>query len=153
MPTYHVFYESPIGFIEIISDETFIYSCNFVENEGFITKLPKILVKALAQIGQYFLKERTEFDLLLAPSGTEFQQKVWVELLNIPYGETITYKELASRIGKKSAIRAAGNANSKNPISIIIPCHRVVGSNGDLVGYGGGIERKKWLLEFEKGNS
>ncbi len=90
-----------------------------------------------------------EFDLDISLIGTEFQRKIWNELLKIPYGKSITYKELAIRIGNEKATRAVGNANGKNPLSIIIPCHRVIGSNGLLVGYGGGLERKKWLLEFE----
>ncbi len=150
MNTYSAFYKSPIGFIEITSDDTFIYSCNFVDKEGATTDLPDILAKALAQIDEYFHRERKQFNLLIAPSGTDFQQSVWLELLSIPYGETISYKELASRIGKETAVRAVGNANGKNPISIIIPCHRVIGSDGELVGYGGGLNRKQWLLDFEK---
>jgi len=147
---YTVFYESPIGFIKITSDDTFVTRCKFVEKEGFTTELPDILSKALAQIDQYFSKERKEFDLLIAPPGTEFQQKVWLELLRIPYGEATSYKELALKIGNDSAVRAVGYANSMNPINIIIPCHRVLGNDGGLVGYRGGLERKKWLLDFEK---
>lgn len=147
---YSVFYESPIGFIKITSDDTFVIRCKFVDKEGISTELPDILSRALAQVDEYFCKERTEFDLLIAPPGTEFQQKVWLELLRIPYGESISYKELASRIGKDSAVRAIGYANSMNPINLIIPCHRVIGTEGGLVGYRGGLERKKWLLEFER---
>ena len=150
MRLYFAYYGSPIGIIKICSDDTFIVSCSFVENKEIETEMPKILEKALKQIDEYFQKKRTSFDLLLAPKGTEFQQQVWLGLLKIQYGETISYKELASRISKENAIRAVGNANGKNPISIIIPCHRVIGSDGKLVGYGGGMERKLWLLNFEK---
>jgi methylated-DNA-[protein]-cysteine S-methyltransferase len=104
-----------------------------------------------AQLGEYFAGERTEFDLPLAMAGTEFQRTVWAALRKIPYGETISYGQLADRIGKPNASRAVGLANGRNPIGIIVPCHRVVGSTGDLTGYGGGIDRKRALLSFEKG--
>ncbi len=104
-----------------------------------------------AQLAEYFAGERTEFDLPLAMAGTDFQRTVWAELRRIPFGETISYGQLADRIGKPSASRAVGLANGRNPIGIIVPCHRVVGSNGDLTGYGGGIERKRALIAFEKG--
>lgn len=150
MQTYQAFFKSPIGLLEIISDSTSILSCNFVEKEGITKELPDILVRTLTQFEEFFRKERKDFDVPITPVGTDFQQKVWLELLHIPYGKTITYKELASRIGQEKAVRAVGNANGKNPISIIIPCHRVIGSDGNLVGYSGGLDRKKWLLEFER---
>jgi methylated-DNA-[protein]-cysteine S-methyltransferase len=105
--------------------------------------------EAADQLRAYFAGELTEFDLRLATGGAPFQQRVWAELQKIPYGSTISYGELARRIGSPKASRAVGAANGSNPISIIIPCHRVIGSNGKLTGYGGGIERKKFLLEFE----
>jgi len=151
MGIYQAFYKSPIGLLKIISDGTSILSCNFVEEERRISKeMPKIIVRTFTQFEEFFRKERKNFDVPIAPAGTDFQQKVWRELLHVPYGKTITYKELASRIGQEKAVRAVGNANGKNPISIIIPCHRVIGSDGNLVGYGGGLDRKKWLLEFER---
>ena len=101
------------------------------------------------QLSEYFAGKRQAFDLPLALHGTEFQLAVWNELLRVPYGETITYGELARRIGRPSAIRAVGAANGANPIPVIVPCHRVIGSNGTLTGYGGGIERKQWLLAHE----
>jgi methylated-DNA-[protein]-cysteine S-methyltransferase len=104
---------------------------------------------AAAQLTEYFAGRRQSFDLELNLKGTEFQLAVWNELLRIPYGETITYAELARRIGRPSAIRAVGTANGANPIPVIVPCHRVIGSNGTLTGYGGGIERKQWLLAHE----
>jgi methylated-DNA-[protein]-cysteine S-methyltransferase len=104
-----------------------------------------------AQLAEYFAGERTEFDLPLAMAGTAFQRTVWSELRRIPFGETISYGQLADRIGNPNASRAVGLANGRNPVGIIVPCHRVVGSNGDLTGYGGGIERKRALLAFEKG--
>jgi methylated-DNA-[protein]-cysteine S-methyltransferase len=105
--------------------------------------------EAADQLRAYFAGELTEFELPIATGGAPFQQSVWAELRNIPYGSTISYGELARRIGNPKAPRAVGAANGDNPISIIIPCHRVIGSNGKLTGYGGGIERKKFLLEFE----
>jgi len=105
--------------------------------------------EAADQLRAYFAGELTEFDLPLATAGTQFQQSVWAELRKIPFGSTISYGELARRIGRPNAPRAVGAANGSNPISIIIPCHRLIGSNRNLTGYGGGIERKKFLIEFE----
>lgn len=104
---------------------------------------------ARAQLAEYFAGERTEFDLPLAPAGTPFQRRVWEELVRIPFGERISYAELARRIGDPKAVRAVGGANGRNPVSVIVPCHRVIGADGSLTGYGGGIERKRWLLAHE----
>jgi methylated-DNA-[protein]-cysteine S-methyltransferase len=104
---------------------------------------------AVVQLREYFDGARTTFELDLAPQGTEFQRAVWDELLRVPYGATVTYAELARRIGRPNAVRAVGAANGANPIAVVIPCHRVIGSNGTLTGYGGGIERKQWLLAHE----
>ena len=101
------------------------------------------------QIDEYFARKRRDFDLALAPSGTEFQRAVWAALCDIPYGETISYLELARRIGQPTATRAVGRTNGLNPISIVVPCHRVIGADGSLTGYGGGLERKARLLELE----
>lgn len=106
--------------------------------------------KAYAQLAEYLAGKRTKFDLKLAPKGTAFQQKVWKELLKIPYGQTRSYKDLAIAIGKPKAARAVGMALNKNPIPLIIPCHRVIGSNGNLTGFALGLETKKWLLEMER---
>ncbi len=105
---------------------------------------------ARAQLGEYFAGRRSSFDVPLAPLGTPFQQRVWDELQRIGYGETITYAELAARIGRPTAIRAAGAANGANPISILIPCHRVIGSDGTLTGYGGGLAAKRFLIDHER---
>ncbi|MGQ0841886.1 methylated-DNA--[protein]-cysteine S-methyltransferase [Actinokineospora sp.] len=102
------------------------------------------------QLSAYFAGTLTEFDLPIVFVGTEFQRTVWQALCDIPYGETVSYGELAERIGKPTAARAVGLANGKNPISVVVPCHRVVGSTGDLTGYGGGVDRKRYLLDFEK---
>ncbi|MGW4205743.1 methylated-DNA--[protein]-cysteine S-methyltransferase [Streptomyces sp. NPDC004726] len=106
---------------------------------------------AIRQLDAYFARELTEFDLPLRLEGTEFQRSVWARLRSIPYGETCTYGELAHELGKPNASRAVGLANGRNPISIIVPCHRVIGSTGKLVGYGGGLGRKQRLLAFESG--
>jgi methylated-DNA-[protein]-cysteine S-methyltransferase len=105
------------------------------------------------QLKEYFAGQRTTFDLPLNLIGTPFQQRVWTALLDIPYGETVSYGQLAEELGQPTASRAVGLANGKNPVSIIVPCHRVVGSKGDLTGYGGGLERKRYLLDFERGDS
>ena len=102
------------------------------------------------QLKEYFAGQRTEFDLPLAPDGTPFQRRVWAALREIPYGETISYGRLADRIGRPTAARAVGLANGRNPIGIVVPCHRVIGANGKLTGYGGGVERKEHLLAFER---
>ena len=105
------------------------------------------------QLGEYFAGERTTFDVELAPAGTPFQLEVWAALQTIPYGTTCSYGEIAEQIGRPGASRAVGLANGRNPISIIVPCHRVIGSTGTLTGYGGGLERKQWLLDLERGTS
>lgn len=109
-----------------------------------------LLAEAARQLGVYFAGERKSFDLPLEPRGTEFQRRVWKQLLSIPYGETVSYSELARQLGRPEAFRAVGAANGQNPISIIIPCHRVVGKSGDLTGYGGGLHVKRSLLELER---
>jgi methylated-DNA-[protein]-cysteine S-methyltransferase len=106
---------------------------------------------ARAQLAEYFAGERQEFDVPLRLAGTPYQQRVWQELQNIPFGQTITYAELARRVGQPTAARAVGHANSRNPVSIIVPCHRVIGVNGKLTGYAGGLDRKDWLLAWERG--
>lgn len=143
-------YSTPIGNLEIVSDQNSILACNFQEKKEQSDNLPQILKQALIQLNEYFTGKRKVFDIIFSPSGTEFQEKVWKNLTKITFGETISYSELASRIGNKNAVRAVGKANGQNPISIIIPCHRVIGCDGNLVGYGGGIEKKKWLLDFEQ---
>lgn len=109
-----------------------------------------LFADVVTQLDEYFAGERTEFTVPLAPRGTEFQRRVWAALREVPYGETVTYRELAERIGRPTAARAVGHANGHNPISIIVPCHRVVGAAGDLTGYGGGLPRKRYLLDHER---
>ncbi len=148
---FNEYYKSPSGNIEIVSSDTSIRKCNFVEDnlKTPSKNIPPIMKNALEQLKDYFEGKLREFNLQLELNGTEFQLKVWNELQKIPIGKTITYKELAERIGNKKAIRAVANANAKNPISIIVPCHRVIGSDGKLRGYGDGIKKKKWLIDFE----
>ncbi|WP_349639699.1 methylated-DNA--[protein]-cysteine S-methyltransferase [Saxibacter everestensis] len=105
---------------------------------------------AIDQLQEYFAGERTEFDLPHAGRGTPFQRLVWKALCDVPYGQTISYAQLAARIGNPQAVRAVGLANGRNPISIVVPCHRVIGANGSLTGYGGGVDRKRFLLDLEK---
>lgn len=111
--------------------------------------IPEVLIDCVTQLNEYFNGTRQQFSLKLNPEGTEFQKRVWNELLNIPYGKTLSYLQLTKQLGDAKAIRAVANANGKNPIWIIIPCHRVIGSDGSLTGYAGGLHRKKWLLEHE----
>jgi methylated-DNA-[protein]-cysteine S-methyltransferase len=154
-----VYYQSPIGTLEIRSTGSFISDVLFVnswkgttvnENELTFIKPESPAIKAcIKQLDEYFAGTRTEFHIHTQQVGTAFQQTVWAELCNIPYGRTISYLELSKRLGNVKAIRAVGTANGNNSVSIIIPCHRVIGSNGDLVGYGGDLWRKKWLLQHE----
>lgn len=146
--TFIQYYPSPIGVLEITANAKSILSIHFV-NEKKEDNYNNITLKGYRQLQEYLEDDRREFDLPLEPKGTEFQQKVWNELQNIPYGKVISYLELAKRLGDEKVIRAAAAANGKNPLGIVIPCHRVVGSNGDLVGYAGGLDKKKLLLQHE----
>ena len=147
---YVAYYNSPIGLLEIKSTEQGITTIEFVEekNENSIS-YPSVLEECINQLDQYFLGQRKKFSVRLQLLGTEFQKKVWKELLKIPYGEMRSYLEIATAIGNKNAARAVGGANKKNKIAIIIPCHRIIGSNGKLTGYNSGLNRKKWLLAHE----
>jgi methylated-DNA-[protein]-cysteine S-methyltransferase len=148
---FSAYYHSPIGTIEIAGTETGITGLAFARAKKVKTSpVPSCLKDAVQQIDEYFQGKRKKFSLNLILKGTEFQKKVWRELLKIPSGRTASYKDIAVAIGREKAVRAVGNANRLNKISIIIPCHRVIGSNGTLVGYGGGLWRKKWLLEHEQ---
>ena len=152
MLTYTSYYRSPLGILKIVGDADYILSLDFVERQGSDTGEHAFCVKeCVKQIDEYFKGKRKKFFLNLAPRGTEFQRAVWRELEKIPFGAVASYGDIARAIGKPNACRAVGNANGKNPIAIIIPCHRVIGSNGSLTGYGGGLWRKEWLLEHERG--
>ncbi|MZQ75388.1 MAG: methylated-DNA--[protein]-cysteine S-methyltransferase [Peptoclostridium sp.] len=146
------FYDTPIGRIGIAEDGKCITDVFFAAADrpkDSLLEETELLNEAAKQLVDYFAGKRKDFELPLSPEGTEFQKLVWEALRTIPYGETRTYKQIAEQIGNPKACRAVGMANNKNPISIIVPCHRVIGSNGRLVGYGGGIELKKKLLELE----
>jgi len=149
--TSFAYYESPIGLIEIGGTPEGITSLFFVEERRPEVATNDVCDEAVKQISEYFAGSRQEFDLSLTLEGTEFQQQVWQELRSIPFGQTVSYGDLARTIGKPRAVRAVGSANGDNPVSIIVPCHRVIGSDGGLTGYGGGLERKKWLLKHEGG--
>jgi len=138
------------GGLLLVSDRDSLLEIRFGYSKNITNSDIPILVETEKQLKQYFAKERKTFDIPLKLIGTNFQISVWNELNKIPYGETISYQELAKRVGDKNSARAVGNANGKNPIPIIIPCHRVVRKNGDLGGYGGGIKIKRKLLELEK---
>jgi methylated-DNA-[protein]-cysteine S-methyltransferase len=143
--------ESPVGRLLLAGDEKGLRKLLFRGNpESGWREDPKALAEPVRQLRAYFAGELRYFDLPLAPEGTPFQLRVWRELCNIPYGQTISYGELARRIGSPNGSRAVGLANGANPISIVVPCHRVIGSNGKLTGYGGGLENKELLLALEK---
>lgn len=142
--------KSPLGYTKIVGDKDGIVAISILNSEETETNpIPETLQDCTNQLQEYFSGVRKKFDLKLNPKGTSFQEQVWDELQNIPYGKTITYLELSKRLGDVKAIRAVANANGKNPLWIIVPCHRVVGSDGSLIGYVGGLHRKKWLLEHE----
>lgn len=147
---YSSFFSSPIGNIEIKAHDTGIVSVHFTEaNTDTETHENEISNLCKTQLQEYFNHERKEFSVPLSPEGTVFQQTIWNHLCKIPYGYSTTYAELSVRYGNLKAIRAVGAANGANPIAILIPCHRVIGKNGKLVGYAGGLHRKEWLLQHE----
>ena len=156
MTAFTTYYQSPIGLIRISGTDTYISEMIFedkvhqqADNKSDKMELPDMIIQAIEQLIQYFHGQRRVFDLPINQQGTDFQQKVWHELINIPYGRTISYLELSRRLGDPKVIRAAAAANGKNNICIVVPCHRVIGSKMDLVGYAGGLWRKKWLLGLE----
>jgi len=138
-----------IGWIEVKGDQNGITSIYFVDEKGKNTDQVEFLKDCCSQIERYFDKSLVQFDIQLNFTGTAFQKLVWKQLLAIPYGKTISYASLARQLGDVNKSRAVGLANSKNPVSIIVPCHRVIGANGNLTGYAGGLDKKKWLLEHE----
>jgi methylated-DNA-[protein]-cysteine S-methyltransferase len=142
------YYPSPIGLIEVGGD-TAIRSLYFVDVRREGVESCPLVEEAIRQLTEYFAQERRDFDLPLEMDGTPFQRLVWEQLLTIPYGKTGSYMDIANALGNPKAIRAVGAANGQNPISIIVPCHRIIGSNGKLIGYGGGLWRKEWLLRHE----
>lgn len=142
--------KTPLGIAEICGDENGISSITtFDEDKSPSTDIPQELQEAVTQLQDYFDGKRNDFTFKLNPSGTDFQKKVWKGLLEIPYGKTVSYQEFSIRLGDVKAIRAVASANGRNPLWIVVPCHRVIGSDGSLTGYAGGLWRKKWLLDHE----
>ena len=142
-----------LGIANIKGDENGVASISILNDEQQVSDLiPEVLQDCVFQLDEYFKGKRQEFSLKLNPVGTDFQKKVWHQLEAIPFGKSISYLELSKQIGDVKAIRAAASANGKNPLWIIVPCHRVIGSDGSLVGYAGGLGRKQWLLNHESPN-
>jgi methylated-DNA-[protein]-cysteine S-methyltransferase len=144
--------ETPIGPLRLSAEGDHLSRVEFAASADARSSEP-VLLEAEAQLRAYFAGELRRFELPLAPRGTDFQLSVWDALLEIPYGVTTTYSELAAAIGRRSACRAVGAANGRNPLAVIVPCHRVIGAAGALTGYGGGLERKRVLLAFEAANA
>ena len=141
---------SPLGFVLIEGNEDGISNISVTSEETILSEsIPSLFQDVVMQLNDYFEGNRTDFQFKMNPNGTDFQKKVWEELLKIPFGKTASYQEVTNKLGDPKAIRAVANANGKNPLWIVVPCHRVIGSDGSLTGYAGGLWRKKWLLEHE----
>lgn len=141
--------ESPVGLVEIGCSDAGLAALNFVEEARHSPAVTSLLTDAARQIDAYFAQKLPVFDLPLDLRGTDFQRRVWAQLLTVPYGQTATYLDIALALGNPQAGRAVGAANGQNPVSIVVPCHRIIGSGGKLIGYGGGLWRKEWLLRHE----
>ncbi|RXK85560.1 methylated-DNA--[protein]-cysteine S-methyltransferase [Filimonas effusa] len=150
---HYTYYQSPVGLLKIGGTEQYISEVSFIDNQDQVTHgepgIPDVIHQCTEELIEFFHGARRQFTLPVHQEGTEFQQRVWGELLSIKFGKTISYQELAKKLGDPQVIRAAASTNGKNKIAIIVPCHRVVGSNRSLVGYAGGLWRKKWLLDHE----
>lgn len=145
-----IFIHTPLGIAKIVGDENGLSAFTVLNSDEKITDvIPEVLEDAVYQINEYFDGKREAFNLELNPEGTDFQKRVWTALQEIPYGKTVSYLELSKTLGDVKAIRAVASANGRNPLWIIVPCHRVIGSDGSLTGYAGGLHRKQWLLEHE----
>jgi methylated-DNA-[protein]-cysteine S-methyltransferase len=144
-----IYWQSPMGLIEIQASDEGLRAVSFVEERIFEEVENTHNQLTINQLQEYFDKKRKDFDLIYDLEGTDFQKRVWLELLKIPFGKTKSYMDIAVALGDPKVIRAAASANGANKIGIIIPCHRVIGSDGSLTGYAGGLDKKKWLLEFE----
>ena len=150
MANHSTFFESPLGIIQVRCDGQYVTSIKFLDSsDGLVIEDHSLLNRSVQQLKDYFSGNRLEFDLPLLQAGSEFQQKIWNLLLQIPFGKTLSYKQLTAQFGDMKAIRAVASANGKNDLAIVVPCHRVIGSNGSLTGYAGGLWRKQWLLEHE----
>ena len=141
--------DTPIGFIEVKASDNGLVSIAFVEAMDEDCRSNQHTNEAIQQLTEYFDGKRKQFNLHLDAKGTEFQDTVWRALVDVPYGETTSYAEIAKRIGRPKAMRAVGAANGRNPLAIVVPCHRIIGSSGKLVGYASGLERKTFLLNLE----
>jgi methylated-DNA-[protein]-cysteine S-methyltransferase len=156
---YTVHTQSPIGSVEIKADDEYITSIRLIKSAHEIVpekdsdELPSHIRQCITELKEYFAGVRISFTIPIRQSGTDFQQKVWQQLLKIPYGTTISYLETAKRLGNDKLTRAVGGANHRNKLWIVVPCHRVIGADGSLTGYGGGLECKQWLLQHEANNS
>ena len=145
------FYDTPVGKLCIGEEDDSITRVTWSKvPQEYIQEETELILNCKIQLEEYFAGNRKQFDLPLAPKGTDFQKRVWKAVTDIPYGEKRTYGEIAAAVGSPKAARAVGMANNKNPIGIIVPCHRVVGADGKLVGYAGGMEKKEWLLNLEQ---
>ena len=147
---YQYSYETKLGSVTIVEEDGALLAITTHRTYEGIKQETPLINEAYRQLSEYLLGERKRFDLPLNPQGTVFQQQVWKALCDIPYGETRSYKQIAEAIGNPKAVRAVGMANNRNPLLIVVPCHRVIGANGKLVGYGAGIEKKEFLLKLEK---
>jgi methylated-DNA-[protein]-cysteine S-methyltransferase len=141
--------KTPLGIAMIVGDENGVSVISVQDSGAVSERIPSELLQVVSQLNDYFEGKRNHFDFPLNPEGTPFQQKVWSALLEIPFGKTVSYLELSKKLGDVKAIRAVASANGKNPLWIVVPCHRVIGTDGSLTGYAGGLWRKKWLLEHE----
>lgn len=151
----HTFFESPLGTLTLVASDVGLQAVWWPDDQraqppGERDDTHPILVRAVSELREYFAGQRRDFTVPLDPAGTPFQRSAWQALATIPYGRTITYGEQARRLGDPAKARAVGAANGRNPISIIVPCHRVVGASGALTGFAGGMDAKRWLLEFER---
>ena len=147
---YQYSYETKLGSVTIVEEDGVLLAITTHRTYKGIKQETPLINEAYRQLSEYLLGERKRFDLPLNPQGTVFQQQVWKALCDIPYGETRSYKQIAEAIGNPKAVRAVGMANNRNPLLIVVPCHRVIGANGKLVGYGAGIDKKEFLLKLEK---
>jgi methylated-DNA-[protein]-cysteine S-methyltransferase len=147
---YQYSYETKLGSVTIVEEDGALLAITTHRTYEGIKQETPLINEAYRQLSEYLLGERKRFDLPLNPQGTVFQQQVWKALCDIPYGETRSYKQIAEAIGNPKAVRAVGMANNRNPLLIVVPCHRVIGANGKLVGYAAGIEKKEFLLKLEK---
>ena len=144
-----IYIQTPLGIAKIAGDGAGIAVISILSEGEISKKIPKKLQECVSQLREYFDGNRNDFTFKLNPQGTDFQQRVWVELLNIPFGKTMSYLDLSKKLGDVKAIRVVASANGRNPLWIAVPCHRVIGTDGSLTGYAGGLWRKKWLLEHE----